>query len=47
LSSADATTEIENLQSFYASAVPEPSTCALVGGVLLIGVVFLRRRKQA
>jgi hypothetical protein len=47
LSSADATTEIENLQAFYAGAVPEPSTCALVGVVLLFGVVFLRRRAQA
>jgi len=44
LSSTDATTEIENLQAFYASPIPEPSTYALVGVSLLIGVVFLRRR---
>jgi len=44
LSSADATTEIENLQAFYTGAAPEPSTCALVGASLLFGVVFLRRR---
>jgi hypothetical protein len=42
--SGDATTEIHNLQSFYAAAVPEPSTCALVGISLLAGMVFLRRR---
>jgi hypothetical protein len=45
LSSADATTEIENLQAFYAA--PEPSVCALIGVSLLIGVVFLCRRAQA
>ncbi len=28
------------------SAIPEPSTCAAIGGILVLGIVLYRRRKQ-
>jgi hypothetical protein len=45
LSSTAAADEIGYLQDYYGA--PEPSTNALVGISLLVGVVFLRRRAQA
>jgi len=31
----------------YASAVPEPATFAMLGGLAALGIAFIRRRKTA
>lgn len=37
---------LNSVQIVSTSAVPEPSTCALLGGVLALGAAFLRRRRR-